>query len=438
MHFTPKEKKILALTGLILFTALYVNLFLRPQLKQIKNIRTEIAQYNDSYNKNLEYKYKVEGMESKLKILNEKLKKIRTLFPPVLNYEDILLSVRNIAWETGITIENYNFSDIAKIHEESSGKDENGEGGGEAIQEQNEVMNEDLKKMLENLSGSHALNKDEKKNEDNKVQNGKGYSVSLKMNIKGTNKQMKEFLSQVTRLENKVFCRELQITNSGNEVLNIDMTLDFCGIMEQNSKDYVIASAGAWKPLQSTGKDDMFRPFANYKGPFNEEKAGQQDQKPPITVEELERVDFTVRVMPYGNNMAPPTVTMVGKSIVPGALNGLSVPMVYGDSREEEKAELFIEEKAGKFYCKFRTDHEAFPDHEFTKTAEFKPKGQDILVLIDSTERKSKQDKSSINIHITNKSSKKLKMKVINEDKSNPRVKLDTNPNEKVEIIYAP
>ncbi|MCX7920417.1 MAG: hypothetical protein N3B21_00115 [Clostridia bacterium] len=438
---SEKDKKLLIFLLIAAIPVAYLNLFYWPQGKAISKLKQEIGQYGDAYQINLASKAKVDGMESELKILNQRLKDLRAKFPPVLHYDEVLSLIRNTAKKSGIQVEDFTFDNITEVEDEKSkeqaqvtdtSKDGNAasEGGNIA-----EVQDDRLKEAFKIFGMVDSLgNKAQEDKGIKKVPEGKGYVLNVSFGASGSYSQLKEFLYNVNTLKNRIAFKSVQIENKENDFLKLKMVLELYGIADRDDGKSTILSEGEWIPQERANKDNIFKPYQGYKGSLSDQESGRGEAENHTLMSELNTYDFSMRVMPYGDHMAPPAVSMVAKNIAASS-NILNPPVVYGDSKEEVKAELYIEESNGRFYCKFRTQNEAFPDIGYIEKAEFIPIGDELKILIDSTPRKFKQDSSGVVLNITNLSSRSLLVKVVNEDNAKPRVKINKNDG-KIRVEY--
>lgn len=436
MNFSAKERKILLFLAIIALPVLYFYLFYRPQTNAMKTLKEEIRKYSDNYVVNQAAQKAVEGKDSDIKVIRERLKDLRTIFPPVLNYDEILIFIRDISKNAGLSIENISFN---RINAAGKGKSDDTVAGNKdnAAANPSDIKDIELKQAFDALGMGSTDAKDTEKEitKDVVIEYGKGYVLSLKISAKCNYSQLKNFLNSLKSKKNKMTVTDIQMDNVENGMVKAGISLDFYGIMDNSTSKYTLLQDGAWVPLDSGKKGDIFKPYDSYFASLNNENKSKSNvQGTDWLQNELNSSDFSMGVLPYGGNMTPPTVTLVAKRMVSDP-KSLLIPIIYGDSKGEENVELYIEEKEGKFYCKFKTDHEAFPDQGYSQTLEFKPAGKEIKLLINSTLRKFKQDESGVILNIINRTSKELTVKVVNEDKEKPRVKINfTGSN--VKAIY--
>jgi type IV pilus assembly protein PilO len=419
VNFTTREKKLFMVLGIVLAMVAYFYLFLNPQLTAIKGIQDKIGDYSQSLSMNNVYKVRLKGLDSDVRILNQKLKDLRATYPPAINYDEVLITVRDIARKANLSLESMAFTEASPLSAQATVQ-----GNEQALAKKDNGIKITDYRLIEAFKSLGIIG-DMNTNVNNApVEDGKAFSMDIKISGKGSSAEVKNFLYDIMDLKNKAAFKDLKISNDGKGLLTIDTTLIFFGIADKNAGEYTMLADGTWKPLKQAQNKDIFTPFKGLSMAAQENVQTAQGTGNTTTYPvNLDAYDFTMRVMPYGDNAAPPTVSVAGKSIVKDK-NTLKSPIIYGDSKSSENVEIFVEEKEGKLFCKFKTDHEAFPEDSFGQETEFTPVGEVIKLLIDSTPRKFDGDKAGVNLTVINKTSKSFSIEVINEDGTDPRVRI--------------
>lgn len=441
MNFTAKDKKTLTIVGIFLVLFFSWKFFFSPQLNSISALKKEIKEKKDIYSTNMIYKEKSNNLESELKFLNQRLQDIKVKYPPDLNYDEVFMIIKKLASSSGVSISNIKFdvksgsSDVKSPQEQvpadpsqvNTGQVNTGGANssssitadvGQSIEKN--TLDSDGRKIQQFIDefGLPVSGGSDSKAPFN---NGEGYKIGLMLAGKGKMNQIQGFLKGVEDMKNKTLYNQIQINKGTDENLIFNLSLSFLGIYNNAGGSKIIED----KDLPVVDKEvrqDIFNPYEGYVG--QNISTINKENTTNITIDEIKKYDFTMRVMPYGDNIAPPTVSLTAKKAV---LTGVikNMPVVYGDSNNEVNVELYVEELKGKYYFKFKTSQEAFPDSQYINTHEFLPEGNEITLLVDSTPRKYLGDKSSAVIKIINKTKKNVKINVINEDKNNPRVKFE-------------
>ncbi len=447
MKISLNDKRVFIVLGLLGLAVIYYNFIYSSQQKTIKKYTKNIELYEENSQESDGLALRVAGIDTELKIFNEKLKNVRTMFPPDITQENVLVLLKKFSEETGFRINNISFSDLKEVSgnlpppapvavvETETGSDSDKEVDvGDKVpsaQTVNEVTSVTItdKKFLDALDSFGIAYGQTDKSGDGKtnIPDGKGFSFGLDINGTSTNKQFKDFLYKLEDFRSAISIKSVQINGDNDEELSVNMEIEFFGIADKKAKEQGKFFDLEWSPLDPAGKSNIFTPYEGYvetDNMSNDTKKAENNYQ--NTEKQLTEYDFSMRVLPFGADVAPPTVTFVGKSI---PANESSMPIVYGDSRNNENVDLYIEANDGKFYCKFKTDHEAFPEFTYNSLAEFKASGNDIKILIDSSKRTSTNDNSGVAFTVTNNTDKNLVIDVVNEDDNRPRVTIKKSGN---------
>lgn len=461
MNLTARDKKLLIALGIIVLLVVFIKFLFLPKLNDITTLNADIDTLNNTYAMNMVYKNKAEGIDSDIKILSEKLKDLRAIYPPSINADELLIIFRDIINESELEVTSITFETAKPTNLQPAEKAEAGttkaEGGtktnaaaGDAekqLQEQQQKeLNSTINKSLTNGTTSDILNyfylwglksqQAEGNTESVVIPDGKGYSISVKIDAQGTNEQIKAFFSSLSKLKNRAYCKTASIIelsktqgDASDQKLKLSAEVVLYGIMDKGAGEYYLLPDGKWMPEPAAGKTDIFKAYSGYRVSENgnsgnieaTESSNITQDENPSDIAELGSYDFSVVASAFGGGLAP-SVSVYCKN--PESSVTYSNPVVYGDNKGTENAEIFIEEKAGKYYCKFRTDHEAYPDKQYNQTFEFVPVGKDLRLVILSSQRGGVEDLAGVNLSIINNTNKNLTYIVKYDDKASPRVKI--------------
>jgi len=460
MKLTARDKKLLIGLSIFIFIVLFIKFLLFPKLNSIKALNNEIDTLNNTYATNMVYKSKTESIDSDIKILSEKLKDLRAIYPPSIGGDELLIVMRDLINESKLEVTSMKFENAKPVNlqekkataattenttnaqGESQAADTAAVAGNQSTEQQlMQTIDGDNSKILNYLYLWGLMSQqNESVTEPVVIPDGKGYSISVKIDAEGTNEQIKAFLSSLSKLENKVYCKTSSIAGASTglsedtkQKLKLTAEIAFYGIMDKGAGEYYMLPDGKWMPISGDYKTNLFKEYSGYElsdnsksGDFDftgNDGANKNDAQGESAAEDIELgiYDFSMVVSAFGGGLAP-SVSVACKN--PKDESIYSSPVVYGDSRDLENAEIFIEQKAGKYYCKFKTDHEAYPDKQYAQTFEFVPGGKDLKIIILSSERSVEEDKAGVNLSIINKTDKNLTYKVVYDDKASPRIKI--------------
>lgn len=449
MNISKREKTLIITLGIVVFVVLFVKFYLMAELNKISSLKGQISEYSQNYDLNLVYKQKVEGMDSNLKIINQKLKDLRAEFPPRINCDEILMMVTKMGKDSGVEISSISLEDASEVDTSTMGAEKT-EDTSKTPETQNAagtqnsggtvdngavavsgITDNRLLAALKNL-GLADLGLDRQSTDAAKkvnIPDGKAYVFSIKISAKGTNQKIKDFFSKVAELKNKAQLNNISLSNEKDGNINLTASLDFYGIMDKNAGLYTLLGDGSWVPLESARRNNIFGTYEGYTGAVGGSNTtadtsveGNTDKTG--TAINTGSYDFSMAASAFGGSLAPPSVSIFCKGVDINTVND-GMPLLYGDNKGVESIQLYVEEKNGSFYCKYKTQHGQFPEKEYDKMAEFVPVGDSIKMIIASSKRVDQQDKAGVKLVITNKTSKKFLVDVLYDNQTNPRVSIE-------------
>ncbi len=444
MNLTQRDKKLLIGLGVFIFVVVFIKFLLFPKFNNISTLKTDIDSLKNTYNVNLTYKAKTESLDSEIKILSQKLTTLRATYPPSINSDELLIILKKLISDSKLEVNSLSFEKAMPIGGYNEVKavpaaSENGAVQTAADQKQAEVSNStgvmtaNPISSIQNYFYLWGLLSQQTENEKDEIiiPDGKGYSVGVKLEAKGTNEEIKTFFKGLYKLSNKAICKNISISqlkekdsDSQDNELKLSAEISFLGIMDKGAGEYLLLKDGYWSPLEGVGKTNIFEEYSGYERDYSEEEFNNTviSTEEDSDTENIAEYDFAVTAGAYGGGLAP----SVSISCTQPQQKGLYTnPVVYGDSKTFENAELFIEQKSGRYYCKFKTDHEAYPDKQYSTTFEFIPVGKELRLFILSSARKNVEDLAGVNLSIINNTNRKLIYVIRDDDKSAPRVKID-------------
>ncbi len=452
MKLTQRDKKLLIVLGVVIFTVVFLKFLLLPKLGSISQLKTDIATLNDSYAVNMAYKAKVRRIDGDIKILSKKLGDLREIYPPSIDSDELLVLMKNLTSEAGLEVKSISFGAIGgmdgnKADSKSESKDNTQkEAGTSEVKGNNILENGDGSKLgngiladIRNYFYFWGLKSKKSSVVDDAVPDGKSYSVSVKLEATGSNEDIKAYFDKLSKLKNKAICKAVSISPGQNadqndkdeKNLKLSAEIVFYGVMDKGAGDYYMLEDGKWAPIPANGKKDIFKSYNGF-NPLGQSEFTQSTDISNIDKtgvdkdkNQLEEIipgtyDFSLVASHFGGGLAPSVSINCKNPMLPE--NSYSV--VYGDNKGTENAEIFIEQKNGKYYCKFKTDHESYPDKQYSQTMEFEPVGEDLKLVIISSERQDENDNAGVKLNIINNSDKQLVYQIYMDDPSLPRVEI--------------
>ncbi len=451
MNLTPRDKRLLILLVSVIFLVVYIKFLLLPKVDNINELKTQISDFNTTYAVNMNYKNMVNSIDSEIKIITQRLSDLRNKYPPNIDCDELLVLIKDVSDESGIKLSSLSFSPIqvvkvntvtgasiqGQLQTTMSAIDSSNQLT-ESQEQQNQQPQNEMERKIANYYSVLGLVPTKNSTGSSIVPNGTGYFVPVKLNATGSNSEIKKFFDLLNNLGNKAYLKDVDIQYGSGELneyvdkqleeidlkLKLTATIEFYGIMDSGAGEYYLLPNGKWFPSPASGTTNIFQPSLEFmdkiiSGNFDESQKTNESNM-PSTNAELE-YDFSIVASQFGDGFAP-SVSVSSKNVV--NKQKYQNPIAYGDSKNVENVELFIEQKNGKFYCKFKTDHESYPDDQYKELMEFTPNGRELVLVIIASDRISKEDTAGVNISIVNNTKLKLIYKVINDNNENPRVKI--------------
>lgn len=394
------EKFMATILGLVvLFIVCYKFVFLR-ELEERSRLLVEIETASFQFDLQEENKRSVEEIVKNFENYKKRLIEIREEYPPYMQYEEVMFVFKDFLSKTpfnvtGVDLSLYNPISAPSIRSEELMK---------------RITDEDVLKKAEEMG--FITNSEEYRFQNAVLEDGSAYGTNFSLVISGTMDVIRDFVKTVKDYNPKVVLTSFSLTGNEDGTVTAPIEFSFLGIMDKHVSNYSMLDKDYWKRTAISGKDNLFV------------RTDTDGQKTTDNIEEkyaYERADFTMRLLSYAEGITPPTV-MISLKDPKEELN--RVAQVYGDNQGEEKVQIDVNERDGKYFAKFKTEKENFPDENYEQEVEFEPKGDDLLLYIISMHRESEEDKSGVEITINNNTKKKFAVRIIDEDKDNPRVKV--------------
>lgn len=418
LTLTPRDKKLLAFAAVLLLVVFGWRLVIQPQATAIKSLKDDVVDARNLYQLNSIYGKRLVNLERDKTALLERIKAVRTVYPAVLRHSEIIALLNKAAADAGVTIENVTILDY--VNPGLAGKQAAASNpAAAAAGPQMNVTDPRIVDLMQQLglgaNEGYAFAGNTYGGLE--IADGSAFILPVKVALTGNEMQIARFFSTIAHLPNQVLVKDFSMMMNDSNLLSVDATFDFYGIADRYAQNTNLMPDGSVLQAPAGGGN-----ISLFSGPPG---VGAASAGSTAAAEAADSImagyDFSMRVVPYGNEMAPATVSLSARGIVPKGKSSL----IYGDSKGIETAELVIEEKQGKFFCKYRTQTEAFPESSFSKTVEFKPQSGDLGLVIDATPRKFAGDVSGVDLKVSNGTRRSLRVNIVNDDSLNPRVKVE-------------
>lgn len=398
MKLTNREKILVAILGACLLIFLYYSYLVKPQFARIDKLKAQVEQ-NDLRIQTVKLQTSPNNkVFQDYKKLNAEIANMtKRLFPSIIQ-EKIITILDDVVKNSGVELVSISFTEpkLENIEQE---------------QTKAEAQSSDIYSIVEqyaktgkldaNTTRDNADQVGQQKEEDEKY---KVEKMTASVNCKGKYIDIVNFIQNVEMLSRKVLVKGVNISRNETDTLNATILLDFYAIPKLHDQD---ADYINWTIINQYGKENPFDPFSGYA--VNTGTAGGESRLIAI------RNDFFITLNPISADL--PTV-MVGRQE-----NGSTESYIAGDNENFENVEMQLVKKDGKYYYRYKTQRESYPS-DYKELAEFEPYGDSINIAIVSSPRNSSNDRSGINLTLTNQTDRRANVYISFDDSSSPRVKI--------------
>lgn len=420
MNISSKEKIMLCILGIILVCFGYYNFIYTPLINKVQQLQVEEEKREQEYNDAMETINSLEDRRSDVKILKSKVTECSKEFYPVLSEEHIIVELDNLMNDSGLK-GGISFESIVSESVQSQARENASiaESTMQAIAEKYSNTDDDNYKEAVQTSSDEDMSSqdndsetskndssnnaeqndtDSNKNTENKKENTV-HNLKCTVNFQGTYEELAKFLKSVEDHDKKIVINAITM---GQDSLNgINGTIKF-EMYAVPKIDDEIEKYLEWNFNNTYGKATPFSTGA---------ATGVEQNK-------KETDDFVMAVKSINSDL--PTV------ILGRGNDDTRVTYVYADRNAVENVEIELTQQGSKYYYKYRTSKENYPKQYNGYGAQFVPSSEENISLnILSENRFNSDDKSGVNIKITNNTDKLLKVNINGDDTSNPRVTVD-------------
>ncbi|WP_432665234.1 hypothetical protein R9X47_03075 [Wukongibacter baidiensis] len=405
MKLTKREKILLLSLGVLILIVGYYKFILAPQLVRIKELKAEVEDYSKKAQKAKIAVSPNNKIHKDFKIMNSKIiYGSQRLFPRIIQ-EKYITIIDEMAEKANIKVSSIGFTN-EEINRIETRKMEDG----------NQMYH--LKQLVEeyhgefNVSSNSEKDSGEKSNENKENSNSSEEDLKTQLetmtatiNFEGKYENIIAFIKSVEALDKKIIVKNLSLSNPEEGPMVGNILLDFYAVRKLKPSDQD-ESYLKWDIEDEYGRENPFNPFSGYVGTDN------NDSK----TASRERYDFIMTVKPITSDL--PTI-IIGKT-----KDTAMRSYVYADNPSFEDVEFQILQEGDKYYYKYKTKSDSYPEDYDGNRVEFKPNGKELKLNIISHERNSKDDNSGVNMALINKSNLRLSVKIDYDDSKKSRVNI--------------
>lgn len=399
MKLSNREKILLGSLGVLILIVAYYQFILMPQLNKIEELRTEVEEYSNKVNEvRIEISPK-NKIHKEFKEINSKIAlSTEDLFPKLIQ-EKFITIIDTISKESEVDTESIGFTeeeiDIIDYEVDEAGSQNY------YLKGLVQIYNGQSKKevMTEGKSQENDNKEDVSKNETSKSQLEK---MRATINFSGKYEDIIDFVKKIEDYDKNISIKSMNINKCEESSIAGNIVLDFYAVPKLHDQD---ADYLKWEIANIYGRENPFKPFSGYTAANS--KGSRYFRR---------NYDFFMTVKPITSDL--PTV-IIGKS-KDTSMN----TYVFADNPEFEDVEFEIIQDGDKYYYKYKTKSESYPENYDGKGIEFKPIADAIEFYITTYKRNSENDNTGISLSVVNKSDLRLNVRIDHEDKNRPRVKV--------------
>jgi len=392
MKLTRREQMLVGVLSIVLVIGGGYFGIIKPQIENFNKIKSEHEALNVKYTEFVASLSPTNKLYNTYTIMNNKTQNVTKLFFPEIKQQKFILILKDQIEKAQINpkvIQFTNVEDIKLEAEEEKDKADQADKLGDAVlaiyTNKLPIPGQDTK-----TPEQEAIDKERKEQEE--LLNSLSLQTATLV-FEGSYSQLKSFISQVEMNDKRITVESIMSTRvEGN--LEHTVILGFYAmkkIDQEQDKAFL-----AWETLGVYGKADPFSgiDLSNLKTESTAASSAFSS-------------DFFMSLNSVVSDM---TTVMLSKD---GDRTRRS--FVYADSNSEEPVTIEFIQKEGKYYYRYKTSSEQYPLN-YDEFVEFKPTSNNISILVASSVRTGKDDKSGVKLTIINKTDRAVAIKSSNDD----------------------
>ncbi len=408
---SKREKILLGLLGIVIIVFSYYKFIIIPSFNEINILKEKIQKYKSEYEEMGVDISSLDNLDNNYKVLNVKITMLENgLFSGIIQ-EKIIEILDEMLNNSGLDGKSIVFSDIAK---DSVFQEKNSEDNEINITE--ELVNQYfgiLSDTLEKESESDSTKKDEEINQENK--DIKVDKMTVTIDFEGTYAELMNFIYELENYSKKIIINEIKINSNYEEnILQGNIALDFFAIKKLHTID---EEYGKWDYDNEYGRENPFHTYTGYQSSkgfssntidnINTNNNGNKN---------VLKEDFIMTVKPITADI--PTI------IIGNAKDREMKTYVYADNEKYEKVTFEIFEENNKYFYRYKTEKDSYPQDYENDRSSFKPDGNEVNLIISSYPRNGIDDKNGADLTLINNTDLKLNVSIEREDPKEERVRV--------------
>lgn len=405
MKLSKREKILVILLAFFLVGVAYYELVFVKQRERVENLKAEKESVEGTYNNMVTSIKNMEKNDTNIKICKESIEAKSMKLYPKLYQDKIIIEINDLLDKAGIkgslSFSEVTVANIAKYFGEEAEKEE--VKGEPSLKE----PADELRKL--NDEGKDSNNTDSNKGEKTYISVEALFVEQMQVGVDftGSYENATKFIKLLSDYARLIALPNVALTSTGDDQVAGNVNLEFYSIPKFTDEDGKYLD---WTLNNTYGKSNPFKSDSK----VSTSSRGDEEKK----------YDFIMSV--NGSNSDLPSMAM-------GKENDVTRnTYIYFDKNEKVDVDIEINEENGKYYVKYKTGNSSYPSNYSENGVEVNPGEGSIKIGVCSSSRLGAEDKVSVNINVTsNTTSKVTEIVVMDEDKSNPRVTVNTSGNAK-------
>ena len=405
MKLSKREKILVILLAFFLVGVAYYELVFVKQRERVEKLKAEKESVEGTYNNMVTSIKNMEKNDTNIKICKESIEaKSMKLYPKI--YQDkIIIEINDLLDKAEIkgslSFSEVTVANIAKYFGEEAEKEE--VKGEPSLKE----PADELRKLSDEDKDSNNTDSNKGEKTDIPVESLFVEQMQVGVDFTGSYENATKFIKLLSDYARLIALPNVALTSTGDDQVAGNVNLEFYSIPKFTDEDGKYLD---WTLNNTYGKSNPFKSDST----VSTSSRGDEEKK----------YDFVMSV--NGSNSDLPSMAM-------GKENDVTRDTyIYFDKNEKVDVDIEINEENGKYYVKYKTGNSSYPSNYSENGVEVNPGEGSIKIGVYSSSRLGAEDKVSVNINVTsNTTSKVTEIVVMDEDKSNPRVTVNTSGNAK-------
>lgn len=392
MKLSNKEKVLLSVLGGLLIGVIYYQFVYSKQIDKISELEQQKIEIETEYNELMDTIARLEEREENVKSLLSDINFNTKTFYPEIVQENIILELDKYLDESTLQGD-ISFSEVSV----------------QAVEKFEAKLTDDEESTFENFVNQYngTSNTTQVDNQEIVLEDGTEQEsnstiemLTVTLNYKGTYECLKKFISNIEVSNREILITDLSMSVGSNGELTGSMTLEFYSIPKLSTSDNEYLE---WS-IDGTYGTSM---------PFLVQSSETQD-----STEASSKVSSDFAAIVKSINSDLPSI-MIGKSDATDQSTYISTT-----NNNSQDGEMIFNLVDNKYYCKYSLGSNIYSTNYNGSGISFDPTSENIIIEVTSEVRTDADDKSGLNLKVTNNTDKIVEVIIVNDD-DNHRVSIN-------------